>query len=168
MTNTVTGIVEQVYNKQHTFGSQLSIKIDGAWYGKLLKKGDSVDKYPLLVEGANVTLYTEQKGKYLNWTDVKVNSEVSGANDVVMSSNSSRIVGKDFRITHAAARNAAIHVAEILLKADALPLPANKKDKMNSILAFIHDMTAQYAVENWDATVEDMSPLPSGEVTLCE
>lgn len=151
MSNIVSGNVVEVITR----GNATNIKLDD---GKLY--GCGFDGVPCK-QGDFVSFATYQNGKYTN-ADVKTMEVSEGkpqqqkqapapqqsgggmSKDDYWRRKEESDASRQRVIEWQSARNAAIHVAEVAVAADALPLPAKKADKFDGLVDIIESITRRY------------------------
>jgi hypothetical protein len=161
------GKLEKVIAKKLSNGFIHSVKIDDVWYGAGFKR-------PAAQEGEYVEFewYTNDKGYATIKGEITVINRpataaqqaparqapggVGGAvtKDQYWENKEARDVNIQKGIQFQAARNAAINVADVLLKNDCLSLGQAKAKKTDILLAFIDELTVKY-FENVSQFVEN-------------
>jgi hypothetical protein len=159
MEQVINGIVEQVGSRPAGRGTAYSLKVNGTWYSVGFKN-------PNVQTGQEVSFPVTQNGQYWNLTKGATVSITGGgaaaqapvqqaqqaasqgvSKDEYWKRKEEKDVEKDKRIQYLASRKDAIEVAKLLNDAGALKLPAKQADKCDALLAFIGELTEQYAEE---------------------
>lgn len=159
----VSGTVEKISERDTGQYTQVSLLVNGEWYGKFNTTKADVT----LAEGDEVSLVATQNGKYKNWESYTV---VSSAPAPDPAAPGTTVSGTPFnttqyRITYQAARNAAVEVAAMLLSKDLLPIPTVKSKQVGAVMEFIRDVTNDFVTEAWDASPDNVGNKVTEKVT---
>lgn len=141
----VTGIVEQIRENQTASGTAYNVRVSGEWYGAGFQA-------PQFQEGQTIAFDWQQKGRFKQLYPksvqvVQAQPQQQPAPQQQSSAPTSK--GRDWganqlAIQYQSARNAAIHLVEVLLANNALPVPAKKADQMDAVVAAVDDLTNQF------------------------
>lgn len=150
-TTVVSGTVEKVSEKDAGTYTQVSILLNGEWYGKFgtLLKDETV------VAGDVINLEVSQNGKYKNWESYEVVTK-SSPKHVDTTKPGEAYNNNQFRFTYQGARNAAIELAALLISKDLLPIPTVKSKQIGAVMGFINEATKDFTLEAWNATPESL------------
>lgn len=146
----VSGTVEKISEKDTGKYQQMSLLVNGNWYGKF---NASLKDSPVS-EGDVINLVVADAGKYKNWESFEIVSKASPAPKASTSGAppTDNYNLNQFRITYQSARNAAIELAGILLAKDLLPVPTVKSKQVSAVIDFIDEVTKDYVIAAWEAT----------------
>lgn len=149
------GKLEKVIAKKLSNGFIHSVKIDDVWYGAGFKRpaaqeGEYVefewytnDKGYATIKG-EITVIKQQQSEARAPVRQAPGSAGGLTKDQYWENKEARDVNIQKGIQFQAARNAAINVADVLLKNDCLSLGQAKAKKTDILLAFIDELTVKY------------------------
>jgi len=159
MSNTIENAVVERVNRTEGPGGKwkkVSVQVKGNWYSGFVNNKTTDDRTKV-AEGDIVTLDYVQSGRFFNIENLKVTGNANKVTSDVVSvsvGNSTATVSeyvpanvRDFRITVAAARNAAIEFVKLALDKGALTLGAGKKkgEQVDTLLAHVNNYTEVFA-----------------------
>ena len=141
-----------------------SMKVDNEWYSCGFKPINAK-------EGDYVSFSIIQKGQYKNAENIAPTATAAPAAQAAAPQASGGAVPvnkRDISIHFQSSRNAAISTVDLLLKSEAVKLPAKQSDKYDAALALIDEITARYylkledVIEAGGLSEEDLVP-PTGQ-----
>lgn len=161
MQNYVEKVGEKQGSGRNGPWTMYSVNIGGEWLGAGFKK-------PECREGDYISYDIEQSGKYKNIVNIKVVPQGSAPNKVSSSSDGVQLpVNKrDVSIHYQSCRNAAISLTDLLLKYEAVKLPAKQADKFDAAVGIVDELTNQFylklehVIEEGGVSLEDSIPPP--------
>lgn len=124
-------------------------------------------KRPDCREGDYIEYSIDQAGKYKNIKDMKV--VPAGSASPQTGSAPLPVNKRDVSIHYQSCRNAALTAVDIMLRNEAVKLPAKQADKYDAFLAIVQEITNQFyvklesVIEEGGVTLEDMIPQPEND-----
>lgn len=161
------GVIENVSTKngmgKNGPWTMYSMQVNGEWYGCGFKP---------IQAGKNdyVSFDFEQSGNYKNAKNVQVVAAPAGAAQQAPSASPAQAAGsapvskRDVSIQYQSSRKDAIQTLDLLLKNEAISLPAKKADKFDAALALLDEITARFylrledVIDEGGVSVEDLVP----------
>lgn len=144
--STTTGLVKKIHQRGKAFNFVVLENGAEVWYGHGFQP-------PKFSEGDNITFEWEQKGNFKNVTPNTVQVSSAPATTQQAAPTAARAGGgqnygnTQIAIQYQASRNSAISLADVMLKAGALPLPTKKGEQYDAILNIVDDLTTQFHVK---------------------
>lgn len=140
-----------------------NLEIDGQWYGHGFNK-------PNAHEGQYVEFDVIQKGQYKNAENLRAAvSTPPAASSGSKAPASIPVNNRDVSIQYQSSHKDAIQVLDVLLKNDAVKLPAKQADKYDAAMALVDEITAQFylklesVIQDGGVSLEDAIPQPAGD-----
>jgi len=139
-----------------------SVQVDGNWYGAGFNP-------PPCREGDLIEYDTIQKGQYTNIENIRLGTASAPA-PVATPVAAAQAPPKNttqLSIHLQSSRNAAINCLDVLLKSEAVKLPAKQADKYDAAMALLDEITARFFVqleqdiEAGGISTEEVIPQPS-------
>lgn len=160
MADVIQGLVEKmdIQNGPNGKWKKMSVLIKGKYYSGFINP-DTADDRVNVKAGDTVTVEYQQNGKYYNITNLKINSVAKAAATPTEKVNSDYISQKDreFRITYASARNAAIDFVRLALDKEALTLGKTKAKAADNLLAHVEHYTNLFAAQLLNADINTVA-----------
>lgn len=132
----VTGVVSSITPRQWNNKTLYSLTVSGVNYG-------AGDRQPACSVGDTVSFTATKKGDYNNIAPNTLQVVPAAAGAPATPAVSAHDVRQRI-IQYQAARNSAITAVDILLKAEAIKLPAAQAKKADAILALIDELTDRF------------------------
>lgn len=160
------GVIENVSTKngmgKNGPWTMYSMQVSGEWYGCGFKALQAR-------QGDYVSFDFEQSGNFKNAKNVKVVAPPAGGQQPAAAPQAqaqgvSVVNKRDVSIQYQSSRKDAIQVLDLLIKHDAVSLPAKKADKFDAALALLDELTARFylrledVIDEGGVSVEDLVP----------